>query len=171
MAGRRNLSVLHTALAVGLAEGKCSPALCLPHEPSPYAVRFSIPEWQNGGDCQFRTRSRQSVWQRANVLPCWRGFVKYGIQFPYPHVEASCSAMTICIFRSKRYFKISMYILKYLSPSHEFSSCIPLYRNIWGMGLAPWLRKALDLRPLPVFRQMRIVYHKKKPECIYFPFR
>ncbi len=69
MAGRRNLSVLHTALAVGLAEGKCSPALCLPHEPSPYAVRFSIPEWQNGGDCQFRTRSRQSVWQKVNTLP------------------------------------------------------------------------------------------------------
>jgi hypothetical protein len=61
MAGMWSLFVPPAALKVGLTVSACSPVLC----GSPR--RFFVPEWRDGGSCQFCTRSRKLDCQEANA--------------------------------------------------------------------------------------------------------
>lgn len=97
-------------------------------------LRKAIPEWRDGKTCQCRTRSRQSICQKAHALPF------SARRFSSPDWQDS----QICQFCTRR-------CRRACQRAHARTGSLPAlshdYNIVGGMGLCPMFKAALDLRP------------------------
>lgn len=116
MVGRRDLSILHTPLQIGLFAGKCSPVLCVS---TPMLLWRKNTRLLEPSGLSFRTRRRRPVCQEAYALPC-------------------------CAFRARRWKLSCKRMNGFLySPARAFHFLSVIIKGVWGG--APWLRAALAL--------------------------
>jgi len=133
MAGMWSLFVPHAALKVGLTVSACSPVLC----GSPR--RFFVPEWRDGGSCQFCTRSRKLDCQEANartVSACRFLYSNGG------NAESACAARAAGGQPRGEYSLHSVPAVQICFRTALFSK-----HGVWGF--APCSPMALDHFPLP----------------------
>ena len=103
-------------------------------------LRRAIPEWRDGKTCQCRTRSRQSICQKAHALP----FSARRFSSPDWQDSQICQFCTRCCRRACQ----TAHALSYSARRTTFLPALSHdYNIVGGMGLAPCLQKALDLRP------------------------
>ena len=133
MAGMWSLFVPPAALKVGLTVSACSPVLC----GSPR--RFFVPEWRDGGSCQFCTRSRKLDCQEANahtVSAC---------RFLYPNGGTAKSVNSVRTAGSQAEDECSLHSV----PAVQICFRTALFSKHGVWGFAPCSPTALDHFPLP----------------------
>ncbi len=133
MTGQQNLSVPPAALKVGLTVSACSPVLC----GSPR--RFFVPEWRDGGSCQFCTRSRKLDCQEANA----RTVSAY--RFLYSNGRTAKSVNSVRTAGSQAEDECSLHSV----PAVQICFRTALFSKHGVWGFAPCSPTALDHFPLP----------------------